>query len=63
MKLKAIGAGAYHSLAIDVDGAVWAWSANTYGQLGDGSERKGANAPVRVKGLADVERSGRQLHK
>jgi alpha-tubulin suppressor-like RCC1 family protein len=33
----AIAAGAQHSLALKNDGTVWAWGANSYGQLGDGT--------------------------
>jgi alpha-tubulin suppressor-like RCC1 family protein len=33
----AIAAGAGHSLAIRPDGTLWAWGANNFGQLGDGT--------------------------
>jgi alpha-tubulin suppressor-like RCC1 family protein len=33
----AIGAGFYHSCAIDTDGTVWCWGLNNEGQLGDGT--------------------------
>jgi len=33
----AISAGQYHNLALKKDGTLWAWGANTDGQLGDGS--------------------------
>lgn len=33
----AVAAGTYHSLALDKDGNIWAWGANYYGQLGDGT--------------------------
>lgn len=36
--IVAIGAGATHSLALGLDGSVWAWGANSQGQLGDGSQ-------------------------
>ncbi len=36
--VSAIVAGNYHSLAIKTDGTVWAWGANTKGQLGDGTK-------------------------
>lgn len=36
-KITAVSAGGNHSLAIDNGGNVWAWGANTYGQLGDGT--------------------------
>lgn len=32
----AIAAGGRHSMAVDADGRVWVWGANTYGQLGRG---------------------------
>jgi alpha-tubulin suppressor-like RCC1 family protein len=35
--IKAIDAGAYHSLALTTTGKVWAWGNNGYGQLGDGT--------------------------
>ena len=43
-----IAAGWTHSLALDVDGFVWAWGRNREGQLGDGSETPWPT-PVRVK--------------
>ncbi len=46
----AVSAGRDHSLAIDADGAVWAWGRNLYGQLGDGSQTD-RPAPVQVVGL------------
>src|SRR5690554_4979290 len=30
-----VGAGSYHSFAIDKDGKAYAWGLNTYGQCGD----------------------------
>ena len=33
-KIKAIGAGSYHSFAISQDGAVYAWGLNQFGQCG-----------------------------
>ncbi len=32
-----IGAGNYHSLALQADGTLWAWGYNNYGQLGNGT--------------------------
>jgi len=32
-----IAAGGGHSLALKEDGTLWAWGANFYGQLGDGT--------------------------
>jgi alpha-tubulin suppressor-like RCC1 family protein len=50
---RAIAAGALHSLAIDADGAVWAWGANTAGELGD-STLENRPAPVLVHGVSDA---------
>jgi alpha-tubulin suppressor-like RCC1 family protein len=49
----AVAAGQDHSLALRADGTVWAWGANDFGQLGDGttSERP---SPVSLKALNDV---------
>jgi len=44
-----ISAGWKHSLALDVNGFVWAWGWNEDGQLGDGSTDEIPN-PVQVKG-------------
>lgn len=33
-KIVAVGAGFYHSFAVDVEGHVYAWGLNQYGQLG-----------------------------
>ncbi|MFO8080847.1 MAG: glycosyl hydrolase family 28 protein [Armatimonadota bacterium] len=51
--IVAVSAGMYHTLAIDADGAVWAWGANTFGQLGDGRWGMDAHSavPVRVSGI------------
>ncbi|MCI4397454.1 MAG: hypothetical protein JHC34_01310, partial [Acidobacteria bacterium] len=36
--VTAIAAGEAHSLALQSDGTVWAWGANNYGQLGEGTK-------------------------
>ena len=41
-----IAAGSEHSLALDVDGAVWAWGDNAHGELG--SEGGVCGKPIRV---------------
>ncbi|XP_027354960.1 ultraviolet-B receptor UVR8-like isoform X2 [Abrus precatorius] len=38
VKIVGIAAGAYHSLALADDGAVWCWGYNIYGQLGINGE-------------------------
>jgi alpha-tubulin suppressor-like RCC1 family protein len=50
----AISAG-NHTLALKLDGTVWAWGPNAYGQLGkgDGSTNNSA-IPLQVIGLSDV---------
>lgn len=45
-----ISAGAYHSLAIDKNGRLWAWGLNTNGELGDNSVTSRLT-PVSVLGL------------
>jgi alpha-tubulin suppressor-like RCC1 family protein len=60
--VKAIAAGAYHSLAVKDDGTVWAWGWNAIGQLGDGTTVD-RHQPVPVPGLTGVESiSGGALH-
>ncbi|MBI4492930.1 MAG: IPT/TIG domain-containing protein, partial [Chloroflexi bacterium] len=49
----AIAAGGYHSLALKNDGTVWAWGANWYGALGDGTATNRLT-PVQVPGLSGV---------
>jgi len=50
----AIAARADHSLALKADGTLWAWGANTDGQLGDGSQIDRAT-PVQVQGLTGIK--------
>jgi alpha-tubulin suppressor-like RCC1 family protein len=42
-----------HNLALKSDGTLWAWGANFFGQLGDGSTVH-RNAPVQVQNLSGV---------
>src|ERR1700730_9422132 len=49
----AIAAGAFPSLALKSDGAVWAWGNNASGELGNGTTTDSA-VPVRVSGLSGV---------
>jgi alpha-tubulin suppressor-like RCC1 family protein len=51
--ITAIAAGYWHGLALRIDGTVWAWGSNSYGQLGDNSQSE-RYAPVRVSGLTNV---------
>ncbi len=44
-------AGWYHSLAVDVNGTIWAWGTDGAGQLGNGPTRKDAYFPSKVSGL------------
>lgn len=48
-----IDAGWMHSLALDVNGFVWAWGWNEYGQLGDSSTHPNST-PVQVHGPNDA---------
>ena len=51
--VKAIAAGADHSLALKLDGTVWAWGRNAAGALGDGTQTDRL-APQHVGGLDNV---------
>lgn len=42
-----VAAGGSYSLALTSDGRVWSWGANTYGELGTGSD-SGSSVPVMV---------------
>ena len=48
-----VAAGAYHSLALRVDGTVWSWGQNTSGQLGDGTITN-RTLPAAISGLSDI---------
>ncbi len=50
-KWKAVAAGEYHTVGIDIDGNLWSWGWNNVGQLGDGTAGDGIykSIPVRVK--------------
>ncbi len=51
--VKAISAGGNHSLYLSLDGTVYAWGDNKYGQLGDGSQVS-RGLPSLVYGLTNV---------
>ena len=51
--IVAVAAGDSHSLALTGAGAVWAWGANTNGQLGDGTTTAHAT-PAAVPGLPPI---------
>jgi alpha-tubulin suppressor-like RCC1 family protein len=50
--VKSAAAGELHSLAVKMDGSLWAWGKNFYGQLGDGTD---INRKTPVKIMSDVE--------
>ncbi len=52
--VKAITAGAHHSLALLGNGGVMAWGEDKYGELGDGSIVRSDEVPVAVSGLSGV---------
>ncbi|KAK6332205.1 hypothetical protein TWF718_002732 [Orbilia javanica] len=47
-KIVAVGAGSYHSFAVDATGRVWAWGLNQYGQCGIDLEGKTGEDGVAV---------------
>ncbi|KAK2466076.1 hypothetical protein APHAL10511_001718 [Amanita phalloides] len=60
-KAVAIGAGAYHSFAVDEDGTVWGWGLNVMGQIGTGptsSDDDVVQTPIKVKRLTKEELDG-----
>jgi alpha-tubulin suppressor-like RCC1 family protein len=52
-KVIAVAAGGSHSLALDINGNVWAWGYNGFGQLGDGTTSN-RPFPASVSGLSGV---------
>lgn len=55
--VKAIMGGEVHNVALQSDGTVWAWGANAFGVLGNGSTNE-ARTPVQVSGLSSVTALG-----
>jgi alpha-tubulin suppressor-like RCC1 family protein len=47
-QIKAIAAGGFHTVALKIDGSLWAWGANGAGQVGDGTSGNSKVSPVRV---------------
>src|SRR5262249_54438235 len=51
-----LGGGAFHSLAVESDGSVWAWGNNTFGQVGNGTTsgpgNTGVFTPTQVLGVS-----------
>lgn len=58
--VRSLSAGGLHSLAVALDGRVWAWGWNGVGQLGTGSTGDTAWTPVlaRIVGVAAVAAGG-----
>jgi regulator of chromosome condensation len=68
-RATAVGAGSFHSFAVDEEGAVWGWGLNSAGQTGTGINRADSDSivqtPRRVLGLDSiriVEIAGGDLH-
>ena len=49
-----LAVGTFHSCVV-VDGGVKCWGSNTYGALGDGSDKSTRYLPVDVVGLSDIK--------
>ncbi|KAJ7068538.1 regulator of chromosome condensation 1/beta-lactamase-inhibitor protein II [Mycena amicta] len=61
LRTKVIGAGIYHSFAVDENGTVWAWGLNSMGQLGTGLDEAGDECvatPRVVRRLSKEELGG-----
>lgn len=52
-QVKLIAVGAFHNLALQEDGALWAWGNNEYGQLGTGDTQP-RSQPIPVQGLSGL---------
>lgn len=51
--VKIIAVGAFHNLALEEDGTLWAWGNNEYGQLGTGDTQP-RSQPIPVQGLSGL---------
>ncbi|WP_295449705.1 Ig-like domain repeat protein, partial [uncultured Thiodictyon sp.] len=52
--VAAVAAGYNHTLALKTDGSLWAWGANPYGQLGNGTTTAGVNPLQVMTGVAAI---------
>ena len=52
-KITSVGAGEFHSAAIDSEGNLYTWGRNDSGQLGDGTNVKKAT-PVKINGKGSI---------
>ena len=50
IKFKKISAGSNHSVAIDVEGNLYSWGYNAYGQLGDGTNNNSSIPKIIMQG-------------
>ena len=53
--VASIGTGRLHTLAVKTNGTIWAWGANSFGQLGDGRNQD-RHLPVRVGSVSNGSR-------
>lgn len=51
--MHSIAVGAFHNLALQESGMLWAWGSNEYGQLGIGDTQP-RSQPVLVQTLPDL---------
>ncbi|KAJ6369719.1 hypothetical protein OIU76_028046 [Salix suchowensis] len=52
-RVRLIAVGAFHNLALQEDGTLWAWGNNEYGQLGTGDTQP-RSQPITVHGLSGL---------
>ena len=52
LRVVAVSAGGYHSLAVTADGAVWSWGRGDLGRLGHGDKQE-RPLPKKIEDLAD----------
>lgn len=59
--IVSIGAGAYHSFAVDKAGHVWAWGLNSLKQTGIDSDEDTIAVPQKVEGLSPTQLGGARV--
>lgn len=59
---KDISTGLHHSIALDMEGRVWSWGNNKFGQLGDGNEGNQKGIPSEIKNLNNIKQISAGQH-
>ncbi|WP_058625283.1 RCC1 domain-containing protein [Microbacterium testaceum] len=54
VRMTQVSAGVWHSVAVALDGSVWAWGSGRFGRLGDGIVSEHVSGPVRLDAMWDA---------